>query len=81
MMNIREYFDTLRMNAQTEEEFDNVCETEYEVYEWYCDDDSDLFDKWVEANEIDLTATEMVGYVDKHKVKVITLWAWDFDEA
>ena len=77
-MNIREYFDTLRMEAKTEEEFDNVCETEYEVYEWSCDDESDLFMNWVKANNIDLTATEMVG---KHEVKVLTLWAWDFDEA
>jgi len=81
MMNIREYFDTLRMNAKTEEEFDNVCDTEYEVYEWYCDDETDLFDAWVKANNIDLDATEMIGYTKKHEVKVITLWAWDFDEA
>ena len=74
MMNIREYFDNLRKNARNDEEFDNVCEYEYEVYQM----DDDEFDEWLKGKDIDLTATQMVG---NHEVKVITLWGWDFDEA
>ncbi len=74
MMNIREYFDNLRKNARNDEEFDDVCEYEYEVYQM----DDDEFDAWLKDKDIDLTATQMVG---NHEVKVITLWGWDFDEA
>ena len=74
MMNIREYFDTLRKNAQNDEEFDNVCEYEYEVYQM----DDDEFDAWLTANDIDRNATKTVL---GEEILVITLWSWDFDEA
>ena len=73
-MNIREYFDNLRKDALTDEEFDKVSEYEYEVYEM----DEDEFGAWAVAHDIDLTAVQMVG---GHEVKVVTLWGWDFDEA
>lgn len=74
MLNIREYFDNLYKNANTDEEWDNVMEYENSVYEMANNVDSDDFDNWLIANNIDTEATEMVC---NRPVKVLTLWGWD----
>ena len=74
MLNIREYFDNLYKNTNTDEEWDNVMEYENSVYEMANNVDSDDFNNWLIVNNIDTEATEMVY---NRPVKVLTLWGWD----
>lgn len=74
MLNIREYFDNLYKNTNTDEEWDNVMEYENSVYEMANNVDSDDFNNWLITNNIDTEATEMVY---NRPVKVLTLWGWD----
>ena len=69
MMNIREYFDTLRNEARTDDEWWEVCEYETTIY--HCmEADPDDFTMWAIENEIDLTAMDCGE-------TVLTWWAWD----
>ncbi len=73
MMNIREYFKAQYTAAQTEEAWEEVLNMEYTVYEM----EEEEFVAWAEANEVDLTATQMVlGSL----TLVVQLWAWDFED-
>lgn len=75
MMNIREYFNNLYVQAQgNEEQFDEVAELEQQVYDWYCDEDS-RWDEFVEQNNIDLDDVE--NMMDGSQEYVLTLWCWD----
>ena len=72
MMNIYEY-----LRNMTEEQYDEEDSKLWNLYE----QEDDSFDRYCEKKGIDLTVTEMVGYVNKREVKVVTLWAWDHDDA
>lgn len=75
MMNIREYFNNLYVQARgNEEQFDEVMELEQQVYDWYCDEDS-RWDEFVEQNNIDLD--DVANMMDGSQEYVLTLWCWD----
>lgn len=70
-MNIREYFENLMLT----EDFDEVMEMEYTIYENWQSDELD-FESWAVENGIDINATEEVNGVE---ILVITLWGWDME--
>lgn len=69
MMNIREYFDTLRNEARTDEEWHEVCEFEETIYRCMEEDFED-FTMWAVENGIDLSIMDCGE-------TVLTWWAWD----
>ena len=73
MMNIKEYFNAQYTATQTEEAWEEVLNMEYTVYEM----EEEEFVAWAEANEIDLTATQIVL---GSPTLVVQLWAWDLEE-
>lgn len=72
-MTIREYFDNMIHDNMTEEDWDEISETEETMFAIYEDDFED-FSMWAIENGIDLDATETVL---GEAVPVLTLWAWD----
>ena len=72
-MTIREYFDNMIHDNMTEEDWDEISETEETMFAIYEDDFED-FSMWAIENGIDLEATEMVL---GEAVPVLTLWAYD----
>ena len=72
-MTIREYFDNMIHDNMTEEDWDEISETEETVFNCYEDDFED-FSLWAIENGIDLDATETVL---GEAVPVLTLWAYD----
>ena len=72
-MTIREYFDNMIHDNMTEEDWDELYETEETLFHCYEDDFED-FAMWAIENGIDLDATEIVLGAT---VPVLTLWAYD----
>lgn len=72
-MTIREYFDNMIHDNMTEEDWDEISETEETVFNCYEDDFED-FSMWAIENGIDLDATEIVL---GEAIPVLTLWAYD----
>jgi hypothetical protein len=73
MMNIREYFDNMIHDNMTEEDWDEIYETEQTLYQ-ISEEDPDDFENFCHENGIDLTATVTVCGVE---TPVVTLWGWD----
>lgn len=75
-MTIREYFDNMITDNMTEEDWEEIWETEDTMFACYEDDYED-FCIWAIENGIDLTATQTVL---GEEVLVLTLWAYDHCE-
>lgn len=75
-MTIREYFDNMITDNMSEEDWEEIWETEDTMFACYEDDYED-FCIWAIENGIDLTATQTVL---GEEVLVLTLWAYDHCE-
>ena len=72
MMNLNEYFESLRETMTCDE----IIDLEEEVYALYEEGDGSAFDEWAAAHNIDTTVTKVVL---GDPINIVTLWVWDMD--